>query len=339
MRFQKETSEEKLEGPMWNTRARVVGIASLIAAVVCVIPVYAQDYPNQPIKVIIPNPPGGPGDIIARAFTDKATQIVGKPFVYDYRPGGSTTIGTASAAKAEPDGYTIVGFPSAGVGAAAIKKKLSYNLETDFRPIAGLGTVPLVLVVRAGLNLTSMDEFSAALRKGNLVFGSAGVGTIGHLTSLLLQNELKGTATHVPFRSTLDTLQNVMGGHVDFCFVSAADVTPFAVAKEVKFLATTAGRRLRDLPDIPTTTEVGLPNISSKFWYAFLAPSKTSADVIARLYDAFAEAGKDQDLQKQVKNLGFDVEIRNPDETAKVIRDEIARWKKVIEVSNIPLEN
>jgi len=324
---------------MRNARAGAVAIASLMAVAVSAIPLCAQDYPHQPIKVIIPNPPGGPGDIIARAFTDKATNIVGKPFVYDYRPGGSTTIGTASAAKAEPDGYTIVGFPSAGVGAAAAKKKLPYNLETDFRPIAGLGSVPLVLVARAGLNLKSMDEFSAALRKGNLMFGSAGVGTIGHLTSLLLQNELKGTATHVPFRSTLDTLQNVMGGHVDFCFVSAADVTPFTEAKEITLLVTTAGRRLRDMPDLPTTTEVGLPNINTKLWYAFLAPSKTSADVITRLHAVFAEAARDQDLEKQTKNLGFDVEVRTPDETAKVIREEIARWKKVIEVNNIPLEN
>jgi tripartite-type tricarboxylate transporter receptor subunit TctC len=324
---------------MWNTRALVVGISSLIASVVSAIPAYAQDYPSRLIKVIIPNPPGGPGDIIARAFTEKASQIVGTPFVYDYRPGGSTTIGTAAAAKAEPDGYTIIGFPSAGVGAAAIKKKLPYNLETDFHPVAGLGTVPLVLVARAGLGFKSMDDFSVALRKGNLMFGSAGVGTIGYFTSLLLMNELKGTATHVPFRSTLDTLQNVMGGHVDFCFVSVADVIPFAESKEIKPLVTTASRRLTGMPDLPTTTDVGLPNVNAKFWYAFLAPSKTPAAVIARLHSAFAEAAKDPSLQKQTKNLGFEVEMRNPDEIAKVIRDEIARWKNVIEVNNIPVEN
>jgi len=225
-----------------NSRAFVVVIASLITSCACLMPACAQDYPNQPIKVIIPNPPGGPGDIIARAFTEKATRIVGKPFVFDYRSGGSTTIGTAAAAKAEPDGYTILGLPSAGVGAAAIKKQLRYNLETDFSPIAGIGSVPLVLVVRAGLNINNMPQFLAAVQTGKLMFGTAGVGTIGHLTSLLLMNEIKGSATHVPFRGNPETLQAVIGGHVDFSILLVADAAAHADSKEVKLLVTTADR-------------------------------------------------------------------------------------------------
>jgi tripartite-type tricarboxylate transporter receptor subunit TctC len=302
-------------------------------------PARAQDYPNQPIKVIIPNPPGGPGDIIARAFTEKATPIVGKPFVFDYRSGGSTTIGTAAAAKAEPDGYTILGLPSAGVGAAAIKKQLRYTLETDFSPIAGIGSVPLVLVVRAGLNINDMPQFSAAVQTGKLMFGTAGVGTIGHLTSLLLMNEIKGSATHVPFRGNPETLQAVIGGHVDFSILSVADAAAYADSKEIKLLATTADRRLTDLPNVPTMTEVGLPNVNSKLWYAFLAPRKTPPDRIMRLYNAFAEAGKGLGAEKQLQNLGFNVEMRNPDELAAMIKQELARWKKVIEFNNIPLEN
>jgi tripartite-type tricarboxylate transporter receptor subunit TctC len=321
-----------------NSRAFVVA-TSLIASSACLMPARAQDYPNQPIKVIIPNPPGGPGDIIARAFTEKATPIVGKPFVFDYRSGGSTTIGTAAAAKAEPDGYTILGLPSAGVGAAAIKKQLRYTLETDFSPIAGIGSVPLVLVVRAGLNINDMPQFSAAVQTGKLMFGTAGVGTIGHLTSLLLMNEIKGSATHVPFRGNPETLQAVIGGHVDFSILSVADAAAYADSKEIKLLATTADRRLTDLPNVPTMTEVGLPNVNSKLWYAFLAPRKTPPDRIMRLYNAFAEAGKGLGAEKQLQNLGFNVEMRNPDELAAMIKQELARWKKVIEFNNIPLEN
>lgn len=324
---------------MRNSRAFVVAIATVIASGACLMPACAQDYPNQPIKVIIPNPPGGPGDIIARAFTEKATHIVGKPFVFDYRSGGSTTIGTASAAKAEPDGYTILGLPSAGVGAAAIKKQLRYNLETDFSPLAGIGSVPLVLVVRAGLNINDMTQFSAAVQTGKLMFGTAGVGTIGHLTSLLLMNEIKGSATHVPFRGNPETLQAVLGGHVDFSILSVADTAAYADSKEVKLLATTADRRLSDLPNVPTMTEVGLPNVNSKLWYAFLAPRNTPPDRIMRLYNAFVEAGKELGTEKQLQNLGFNVEMRNPDELAAMLKQEFARWKKVIEFNNIPLEN
>ena len=324
---------------MKNSRALVIAIACLIASGVCRMPAHAQDYPNQPIKVIIPNPPGGPGDTIARAFAERATPIVGKPFVFDYRSGASTTIGTASAARAEPDGYTILGLPSAGVGAAAIKKQLRYNLETDFSPIAGIGSVPLVLVVRAGLSINNMAEFLAAVRQGKLTFGTAGVGTIGHLTSLLLMNEIKGTATHVPFRGNPETLQALIGGHVDFSILSVADAGPYADSKELKLLATAADRRLTDLPNVVTMTEAGLPNVSSKLWYAFLAPRNTPPDRIKRLYDAFVEAGKGLGAEKQLQKLGFNVEMRNPDEVAKMIKQELARWKKVIEFNSIPLEN
>jgi tripartite-type tricarboxylate transporter receptor subunit TctC len=322
-----------------NRRGLLVAIACLLSLGVCPIGAYAQDYPNQPIKLVIPNPPGGPGDIIARAFTEKAAQTVGKPFVFDYRPGASTTIGTGAAAKAEPDGYTILGLPSSGVGAAAIKKQLRYSLETDFAPIAGIGTVPLVLVVRAGLNVKTMKDFAAAVRAGNLAFGTAGVGTIGHLTALLLMNEVEWKATHVPFKGNPEVTQALIGGHVDFSILSVADAAPYAASKDVAFLATTADRRLSDLPDTPTMAEVGLPHVDAKLWYAFLAPSKTPADRITRLYNAFAEAGKGLGAEKQLQSLGFNVEMRDPDALAKMIKEETARWKKVIAFNNIPLEN
>lgn len=324
---------------MRNSQTLVATIAFLIASDVCLMPAYPQEYPAQPIKVIIPNPPGGPGDIIARAFTEKAAPMVGKPFVFEYRSGASTTIGTASAARAGPDGYTILGLPSAGVGAAAIRKQLRYNLETDFSPIAGIGSVPLVLIVRAGLNINDMAEFSAAVRSRKLTFGTAGVGTIGHLTSLLLLNEIEGTATHVPFRGNPETLQALIGGHVDFSILSVADAAPYVDSKEVKLLTTTASRRLTDLPNVPTTAEVGLPTFDSKLWYAFLAPSKTPPDRVMRLHDAFADAGKYLDAEKPLQKLGFTVEMRDPDQIAKMISQELARWKKVIEFNNVPLEN
>jgi tripartite-type tricarboxylate transporter receptor subunit TctC len=322
-----------------TTFAARLAMACWMAAAVCPIVSNAQEYPSQPIKVIVPNPPGGPGDIIARAFTDKAAGAVGKPFVMEYRAGASTTIGTASAAKADPDGYTILALPSSGTGAAAIKKQLRYSLETDFAPIAGIGTVPLVLVVRPGLNVRTMPEFTAALRSGKLTFGTAGVGTIGHLSALFLMNEAEGAATHVPFKGNPEVTQALLGSHVDFSILSVADAAPYAASKDVVLIATTADQRLGDLPNTPTMREVGLPRFNSKLWYAFLAPSKTPPDRIARLYSAFAESGKALASEKQLQSLGFNVEMRDPGALAAMIKDEIARWKKVIAINNIPLEN
>ncbi|HET9396492.1 MAG TPA: tripartite tricarboxylate transporter substrate binding protein, partial [Nitrospiraceae bacterium] len=276
---------------------------------------------------------------IARAFSEKATPHIGKPFVFEYRSGASTTIGTASVARTEPDGYTILSLPSAGVGAAAIRSKLSYNIETDFAPIAGTGSIPLVLVVRAGLNISDIAGFSAAVRSGKLAVGSAGVGTIGHLSSLLLMSEIKGTATHVPFRGNPETFQNLIGGHVDFSMLSAADAIAHVDSKAVKLLATTADRRLIDLPNVPTMAEVGLSNVNTKLWYSFVAPSKTPADRIKRLYHSFVEAGKSLSADSSIQKLGYVVEMRDPDQTAKMISQELAGWKKLIELNNIPLEN
>jgi tripartite-type tricarboxylate transporter receptor subunit TctC len=188
------------------------------------------------------------------------------------------------------------------------------------------------------LNINDMSQFLPAVQSGKLMFGSAGVGTIGHLTSLLLMNEIKGSATHVPFRGNPETLQAVIGGHVDFSILSIADAAAYADSKDVKLLATTADRRLTDLPNVPTMTEVGLPNVNSKLWYAFLAPRNTPQDRIMRLYNAFAEAGKGLGAEK-LQNLGFNVEMRNPNELAAMIKQEFARWKKVVEFNNIPLEN
>jgi tripartite-type tricarboxylate transporter receptor subunit TctC len=283
----------------------VIAIACMIASGLYFMPAQAQDYPNQPIKVVIPNPPGGPGDIVTRAFADKATPSLGKPLVFEYRSGASTTIGTASVARAEPDGYTILGLPSAGVGAAAIKKQLRYNLETDFTPIAGIGSVPLVLIVRAGTNIKDIAEFSAAVRNGKLTVGSAGVGTIGHLTSLLLMTEIKGTATHIPFRGNPETLQNLIGGHVDFSILSVADAAPYADSRDVKLLATTADRRVAEFPNVPNMGEVGLPNVDAKLWYAFMAPSKTPADRVKRLYESFVEAGKKPERRPDASEAWF----------------------------------
>lgn len=324
---------------MRKKRAAVLAIACLLA--VCTAPKggVAQDYPNQPVRVIIPNPPGGPGDIIARAFGEKAALTLGKPFVFEYRAGASTTLGTATVAKADPDGYTILGLPSSGVGAVAIKKQLRYSLETDFSPIAGIGTVPLVLVVRSGQNINTMADFTAVARAGKLMFGTAGVGTIGHLSALFLLNEVEGKATHVPFKGNPEVTQALMGGHIDFSILSAADAAPYAQSKEVVLIATTADRRLPDLPKTPTMTETGLPHVNAKLWYAFLAPAKTPADRIARLSAAFGEAGRTLGSEKQLQSLGFQVEMSGPEALANMIKDETARWKKVIALNNIPLEN
>src|SRR5258708_39382274 len=150
-----------------------------------------------------------------------------------------------------------------------------------------------------------MRGLTGAVGTGKLALGSAGGGTIGHLTALLLMDEVEGKATHIPFKGNPEVTQALIGGHVDFSILSVADAAPYVDSKDVALVATTADRRLSDLPNAPTMIEVGLPHVDAKLWYAFLAPSKTPADRITRLYDAFAEAGKGLGSEKQRQTLRF----------------------------------
>jgi tripartite-type tricarboxylate transporter receptor subunit TctC len=295
-------------------------------------------YPTKFIKVIIPNPPGGPGDVIARAFGDSAARSIGQPFVFEYRAGASTIVGTQAVVRADPDGYTILGFPSSGLAVSVLRKDLPYNLETDLKPVIGIGSIPMALVVRADSKFKSIEDLSNAAKTGDIIYASAGVGTLGHLTGTRFLNELKGTGTHVPFRGNPDALQEVMGGRIDFFFASIADAAQAASTNRIRVLGVTANERVSDLPDTPTMGELGFANFTPKLWYAFLAPGKTPDDLVMRLYSAFAEAAKDPTVQKRLSTVGFTVEIRNPQDLATMMREEATRWKKVIEYNNITLE-
>ncbi len=295
----------------------------------------ADNYPSQFIKVVIPNPPAGPGDVIARVFTAHATEAIGQSFVFDYRAGASTVIGTQFAARSAPDGYTILGFPSSGLAVTLLKKNIPYNLETDFRPIVGLGTVPLALVVKSSLNFTKFDDFIAALKAGKMFYGSGGVGTIAHLSGAFLASEFKGSATHVAFRGNPEAIQGILAGNTDFAMVSLADAATVRDTPQAQILAVTASSRIPSMPNAPTMIELGYPQFNMRLWYAFLAPAKTPDDRIKRLYDAFAEAGKKPELRSQLSSLGFIVDIQDPDTLVKMMKSEAKQWSQVIETNHI----
>jgi len=294
-----------------------------------------ETYPSHFIKVVIPNTPGGPGDVIARAFCDSAARSLGQSFVFEYRAGATTTIGTSSVAKADPDGYTILGFPSSGLVVSVLRKDLPYSLDQDFKPIIGIGSIPLALVVRADSKFKSVADLAAAIKKGGINYGSAGAGTVAHFTAAWLLSELKGSATHVPYRGNPEAMRGIMGGDIDFFFSSIGDAVALASTDRIRIIGVTADQRVPEFPDVPTMSELGLPDFKPKLWYAFLAPSRTPEPLIARLYSAFAEAAKDPLLQKRLGMLGFVVEVRDPEGIAKMMKEEANRWRQVMELNGI----
>jgi tripartite-type tricarboxylate transporter receptor subunit TctC len=297
-----------------------------------------EAYPAQFIKMIVAVPPGGPVDLVGRALGEKVGAELGKPVVVENRPGGGTVVGIQAAARARPDGYTILNLTSSGVAMAALQKNLPYDLVRDFTPIIGIGWFPMVPAVPAASNIKSIADLAAATRSANgITYGSGGVGSLAHLAAVRLINELKGTGNHVPYRGNNDALQAVLGNQVQLFFASTAETLPFARSGQIRLLAVTSEQRFSGLPDVPTMKEAGFSDFNPRLWQAIMAPAGTPASIVSRLHDAFARAVLDPSVQGRLNAVGFAAEVREPAALSLFINEEAARWSKVIKENNIKI--
>jgi tripartite-type tricarboxylate transporter receptor subunit TctC len=296
---------------------------------------YAQErYPSRPIRIIVANPPGGPGDLLSRSFGDKATQTLAQPFIIENRAGASTVIGTQAAARSEPDGYTLFNLTTSGVVQTVLQDSLPYNLSRDFVPVIGIGYFPMVIIVSPSSGIQSMADLQArARRPGGINFGSGGTGTLGHLAGASLLSELGGRGTHVSYRGSAPAVQGVISGEIDMFFGDTLLAT--SLKDSVRLLALTSKERMPVLPDVPTTAELGLPGLNSKLWFAFLAPSATPQPILKRLYDAFSSAEADQAFKEKASSYGFELEIMGAESCSKYMQEEASRWGQVIKANGI----
>jgi tripartite-type tricarboxylate transporter receptor subunit TctC len=251
-------------------------------------------YPTRPIKMIVPNPAGGVGDLISRVLAEKANAELGQPIVIENRSGATTVIGTDAVARSKPDGYTFLSLTTSGVVVSVLREKLPYNLERDFTPIISVGSFPMALTVSAASSINSFADLVAAARSTRgITYASGGVGTLAHLSSVRLIKELNGAGNHVPYRGNNDAIQALLGNHVQMFFPSTAEALPLATSGEIRVLGVTSEERLPTLPDVPTMRELGFAQFNPRLWYAFLVPANTPANVISRLHDALAKATMD----------------------------------------------
>jgi tripartite-type tricarboxylate transporter receptor subunit TctC len=293
-----------------------------------------DDYPSRPVRIVVANPPGGVGDLITRAFGEKAGAELGQAFVVENRPGASTVIGTQSVARAEPNGYTLLNLTTSGVVQTVLQDKLPYNLERDLVPVIGIGYFPMVLAVSAASNIRSMDDLATIARSSQgLVYGSGGTGTMAHLAALSLLKELGGHGTHVPYRGNSEAIQGLLGGQIQMFFPSTLET--MSLKDALKPLAVTSAQRFPGLPDVPTTAELGLPHLNPKLWFAFLAPANTPKSVVSRLYNAFAKVQTDEALKRRLTGYGFELEIKDSAASLAYIQEEAKRWAVVVKANNI----
>ena len=291
---------------------------------------------DRTIKLVIPQPAGGVGDVVGRMLADKAATFLEQPIIVENKAGASTTIGTAAVAMAKPDGCTILHMTNTAVVASAINDKLSYNLERDLIPVVGVGSFPMALTVLENSRFkTFVDLVAAAKSPEGLNYSTGGPGTMAHLASLRLLKDIGGKGTHVPYRGNAPALQGLLGGDVNFMFPTTFEAMPLVQANKVRVLGVTSDARLPTFSSVPTMKELGFADLTPRIWYAFLLPAGSKPEVVARVHDAFAKAVMDPGIQTQLRARGYIPEARSTADTTAFIKSEYVRWKKVAQENNI----
>lgn len=292
--------------------------------------------PAKYMRMVIPQPAGGVGDLIGRVFGDKVAAILGQPMVIDNRPGATTAIGTAVVATSKPDGCTLLNLTTSGVVASVMGTKLPYSLERDFKPVVAVGSFPMALSVPVNSSIHSFSDLVAAARSSaGLNYSSGGPGTVAHLSSVRLLKEINGKGTHVPYKGNAYAIQGLLGGEVQFMFPTTAEALPLVQGGKLRVLALASEKRVAAFPNVPTLKELGFGDFAPKIWYAFLVPAATPDETVSRLSGAFAKAVADPAVQERLIKLGFTPELRGAADTGAFIKEEASRWKKVVQENNI----
>jgi len=296
----------------------------------------AESYPSRPIKLVVPFPPGGPNDIIARVVAQRMSEILGQTVVIDNRGGAGGVVGTDAVAKAAPDGYTI-GICSAGAIAisASLAEKVPYDSTKELTAITLVATVPELLVVPVGLNVNSFAELVAMVnaKPGQLNFASTGPGSMPHLAGELLKINGKLNIVHVPYRGAAPAVNDLLGGQVQMMFADIPVLLPHVQAGKLKALAIASKTRAPSLPDVQTLGELGLANVDAENWYGMIGPAKMPADIVAKLNAVTVEALKSRDVVQKLSTQGANLVGDKPEQFAAFIKTEIAKWAKVVEAS------
>src|SRR6267378_3969153 len=298
-------------------------------------------YPAKPIHLIVPFPPGGGNDTVARAIAQQLGPDLGQPVVVDNRPGAGGSVGAELAAKAPPDGYTLF---LAGVGSHVVNPnlhaRLPYDPVRDFTPITLLATAPSVLVVNPAVPARSVAEFTAYARAnpGKLNYASNGNGSAAQLAAAMYETMADVRMVHVPYKGIAPAMTDLMSGEVQLMFGTIVALVPHIQAGKLRALAVTSRTRSALLPDIPTLAESGLPDYEAGSWYGILAPAGTPREVIERLHAAIVKALKQPDVSKRLAAEGAEVIGSTPEEFGAHIKAEIARVGSVVRAAGIRIE-
>jgi tripartite-type tricarboxylate transporter receptor subunit TctC len=298
----------------------------------------AQSWPQKPIKVIVPFPPGGVTDSLARITADWLTQRLGQPVVPDNRPGASGAIAADLVARAEPDGYTLLSAASPQLAVVPHVQKISYDPVKDFAPISIVGTNAFALGCNSEKTpVKSLAEFVdyARARPGQLNYGSPGSGSIGHLTMALFLARADLKMEAVLYKGGGPAMADVLAGHVNCYFGNYNEILPHAAGGRVRVLATSGDKRARQLPDVPTVAEQGYPGFRTETWNGYVAPAGTPREIVERIAREIAAGCKDAAFAARLDKIGVDPVCSTPAEFAQAVRADLALWKDAVQAAGL----
>ncbi len=315
---------------------------AFLPIVVAVAPMaHAADYPNKPIRIVVPYPAGGSTDVLARTLGQKVGDTLGESVIVENRAGASGNIGAAYVAKSDPDGYTIfLGTSTALSVNQSLYANLPYDAQKDFTPIVLATMLPSIVVVNPKQPADNMQALTAMLKPGGgppANYASAGSGTPSHLGGELYKRMTGARATHIPYKGGAPALTDLVGGQTAYMFAILPESMPMVKSGQLRALAVTTAQRLPAYPDLPTVSET-VPGYELIGWYGFLAPAGTPPAVVTKLNQAFNEALRDEVTRKKLSELGFEIAGGPPEKLSQLMRTESAKWKAVIDQAGIKAE-
>jgi tripartite-type tricarboxylate transporter receptor subunit TctC len=322
-------------------RVRIFLTTALIAALATgVQPALAQNYPSKPIRLIVPYPPGGNTDIMARALTQELSKGLGQPVVIDNRGGAATVIGSDILAKAAPDGYTLILSTSSHAINVSLYRKLPFDAVADFAPISLVASMPNILVVNPSVPVKSLSELIklAKAKPGQINYSSSGNGATNHLAMELLKTMAGIEMVHIPYKGTADAVTSLLGGQVSVMFDAASSALPHIRSGRSRALAVSSPGRIASLPDLPTVAEAGLPGFEVGVWFGIQAPAGTPPEIVKRLNSEILRSLGVAEVRERLAGLGVDIVSSTPEEFAAFVKTEIAKWGKVVKDSGARID-
>jgi len=300
----------------------------------------ADNYPVKPIKILVPFPPGAGVDIVTRLIANKLSLAMGQQFIIENRSGAGGNVGAAEAARAMPDGYTLLAAPSSIALSQSLFKNLPFNVEKDFRAVGLMASVPFVLVINPAIPAKSLPELItlAKSQAGELTYASTGNGSSPQLTAEMFKLQAQIDIRHVPYRGSAPALTDLISGQVTMMFANALSVLPYIQSGRLRALAITSLQMNASLPDIPTMTRAGLSGFESETWFVLLAPAGTPSDIIQSLNTKLVDVSQQVDTQNNLSKQGATTRIGSSAQADAFLKKEIDKFSKIIKNSGIQID-